>query len=51
MAAEAAKDQSAEQIRSQEEEIRRLQAMLAEQQANNPKNDASDTENNEGSES
>ncbi len=50
-AAEAAKDQSAEQIRSQEEEIRRLQAMLAEQQANNQKNDASDTGKNDGTES
>lgn len=43
VAAEDAKNQSAEQIRSQEEEIRRLQAMLAEQQAKEPKENVSDT--------
>lgn len=43
-AAEDEKNQSAEQIRNQEEEIRRLQAMLAEQQAKNSQNDVSDSD-------
>ncbi len=41
-AAEDAKNQSAQQIRSQEEEIRRLQAILAEQQAKNSQVDVHD---------
>lgn len=43
-AAEAAKDQSAEQIRNQEEEIRRLQALLSEKQKSEGKDDSQDSE-------
>ena len=48
-AAEDEKNQSAEQIRSQEEEIRRLKAMLSQQQSNDANSDVSDSEQNNNS--